>query len=552
MPTVGSGGISFSGINKALSCEMTSAYGTAPSVGTIAYREQPRVSRVGTLTLDCDGQRRTWRNCKIGAFQKQTDANQNGIVVAQILDRRWRWQRAKINGRYNIKLARGGYQSGTQKSPRELATLLFRAMGESGADVSALPDESRPAIDWDVSSAAEELASLCESLACRVTLGNDDVARIVRLGVGRALQDSPFAYALGDSLDTPDPPDEINLVGAEILHQCRLKLKAVGEDIGGVVRPIDNLSYKPSTGWEKENPATLGGVEDREVRQNDGSIVRQKQLALNSVYRWYQLAPDNHEITDKLTDVERKHIVIPAAELAEKYIDEQGIERKRAAYCAGVWTTATKPDGKNSRDDQPVVIYFPLTLNTENIGFSLDSDRWLVQFAEPVYKLTSGGNQVEPAEIYLVCAVIILDKETRGPIRYEKKRRIGSATGAAAEVETVRRDDVIKRIVSTYQTSGAIRSSDVLDEANLEQRADYYLDAQQRLYQSAVQQELKVKGIQAILVDGLVQQVTWTINTTVGVETWASQGYEANRNVPSYDEWRRRQKVAAETTKAKK
>ncbi len=549
MPSVGSAGISFSGITTPIAVEMTSGYGTAPSAGVLRFREQPKAPRFGNLTIDCDGEKRTWRDCKLQTFQRLTDAANRGIVVAQVLDRRWRWQGIKISGKYNLKRARGGYQTGTEKTPRELATLLFKALGEPGADVSALPNESRPEINWDVAGAANELATLCETLACRVVLGNDDKPRIVRLGTGRALQDSPTAFALGESLNTPDPPDVIKLVGGWILYQCRLKLVAVGVDIGGVIRPIDNLSYKPTTGWEKESPSTLGGVVNKEVRDASGQIENTKQLALSSVYRMYQLAEKGHEITDEIKDVERPFIVIPSQELAEKYIDELGIERRRAAFCAGVWCTETKPDGKNSKDDAPVVTYSAETMNTDNLGFSVDSERWLVQFNEPVFKRTSDENEIEPADIYLVCAVAILDKDTRGPQRFEKTLKLGRGSSGSTVTETIVREDVVKRVVTQYQTSGAIKGTEVLDETNLEKRADYYLDAQKQIYLPQIQQEVQYKGIVNISVDGLVQQVTWSGDTDRGAETRASQGFEANRNVPTYDEWRRRQKVAENTKK---
>src|SRR5207302_7663300 len=70
------------------------------------------------------------------------------IVSLSILDRRWAWRFGQICGRYNVRDEAGRLDAETERSPQELAQSLFTAMGESVFDVSLLPDDTRPEVNW--------------------------------------------------------------------------------------------------------------------------------------------------------------------------------------------------------------------------------------------------------------------------------------------------------------------------------------------------------------------------------------------------------------------
>ena len=60
---------------------------------------------------------------------------------------------------------------------------------ESAADVSELPNQARPRVDWVSANPARALATLCDALGCRVVLDLDDAVSIRRVGVGAELPD---------------------------------------------------------------------------------------------------------------------------------------------------------------------------------------------------------------------------------------------------------------------------------------------------------------------------------------------------------------------------
>ncbi len=144
----------------------------------------------------------------------------------------------------------------TERTPQELAELYLNAMGEVDYDISELPDDTRPPVDHDYDNPAEALAALCESLGCRIVLQLDNTVKLVRSGAGAGL---PAEFLLEDSLtiDLPEKPDKIAVVCGPSLYQVDFPLEAVGLDrdttSGGdptdTIKPIDELSYKPSGGW---------------------------------------------------------------------------------------------------------------------------------------------------------------------------------------------------------------------------------------------------------------------------------------------------------------
>lgn len=552
MPEVGSGGISFGNIVTPLECEMTNGYGTAPSAGTIRFREQNAVQRVGDLVLDCDGNVRRWRNCLIGNFQQSFSASDGPFVTAQILDRRWAWAEATISGRYNVLKPTGGIDTRTEKTPQELAKLLFEALGENRPNVTALPNTARPPVDWDYASAANELAGLCDALNCRVVLGADDTCRIVRRGVGRRLQDTPYTFAIGRAVDSAPPPDYLVVLGPPREYQVELKLETVGREVDGQFLPINDLSYQPGTGWEKEYPPAFGGVEDKEVTAADGRLIRPLQLAQASVYRTFRVKADGIAVSKDRSGLKREQIVL-TGELVETYTDEQGVERRLPAFVKGDWCSVSRPDGANSGAGQTVVTYSQTTGATETAQISIDPETWIVTVPEHLFRIAPNKTDIEAPVLLLVTTVYVRDEKTRAIERYEKEQRVsqGPLRGPGRK-RYLPHEDCVHQTVTTYDKYGRITESKVKGQSDLDKRADYYLQVARDQYAQSAQLQASQKGIDTIEVDGLVEQVTWRVDTSVGAETIASQGYQANRVYPDYDEQRRRQQRYAAELEAKK
>ena len=100
--------------------------------------------------------------------------------------------------------------------------------------------------------ASEALSQLCDNLGYRIVLGLDNEVRIERLGQGSTLPNTPDISSGGVTVNPPDVPDRITIIGSEPdQFEWDFELEAVGLDVGDVLVPIDKLSYAPEAGWTK-------------------------------------------------------------------------------------------------------------------------------------------------------------------------------------------------------------------------------------------------------------------------------------------------------------
>ena len=181
---------SFPGIRIILSASMTFSDGISPSTCTIRFPPDEEITeQVGTLKFTYGDEVIEFPEAGIVFNSLKADASGQEWSI-QIQDRRWKWQYGIISGIYNLRKSDGRLDPVLpRKTPQELATLLLDAMGEVGYDVSKLPNKSRPETAWTTANPAKELASLCESLSCRIVLGLDNKVRILVDGEGADLPD---------------------------------------------------------------------------------------------------------------------------------------------------------------------------------------------------------------------------------------------------------------------------------------------------------------------------------------------------------------------------
>ena len=206
-------------------------------------------------------------------------------MSVRILDRRWKWQYGEISGRYNIREKEEEYliDPDTEKKPRQLATLLLAAMGEVGYSVDELPNDNRPQKHWVSANPANELYQLCDSLGCRVVLGLDNRVRLRRVGSGASLPVLGIEISDSVGIDAQARPDSIKVVCGPTRYQARFFLEAVGKDVDGRIKFLDDLSYRPDDGWGAAN--VDGDFDD--VR--DESRCAAQKLAILSVFKWYRI-----------------------------------------------------------------------------------------------------------------------------------------------------------------------------------------------------------------------------------------------------------------------
>src|SRR5574341_1011890 len=269
----------FPGVNQVVSATYTLSHGITPGVATIECAPQfGFVGAGGTLLFTFGPFNVAFAGCKVDTFSfRFTDQGQ--IWALQIFDRRWKWAFGEVWGRFNVRLPDESVDSLTARTPQELAAYLLDAMGEIGYEVTQLPNDTRPEVEWEAANPAQELADLCEKLGCHVVLTLGGYVQICQIGVGAALDTTVDVLQNSLTIDPPERPDSLKVVCGKTRYEAVLRLEAVGLDTDGTVKPIDSLSYTPTGGWSVVKPDGFLQVAAGEARE----------LAKATVFRWYRI-----------------------------------------------------------------------------------------------------------------------------------------------------------------------------------------------------------------------------------------------------------------------
>lgn len=457
----------------------------------------------------------------------------------RVLDRRWRWQEqfggGFIWGKYNERQPdQKTIKPETKKTPQELARLLLDEMGENGYDVSKLPNDSSPAVDWVAANPAAELARLCEDLGCRVVLHLDNRVRIQRKGQGARL---PTAGALTHSygLDPTERPDTVVAVGEPTQFQSRLKLEPRIQDEDGIFKHPDDVSWKPSGGWENTEPQVMTQVQDPE----------QRKLARRDVFFLYAVTGEQFDGKDVFPGpdgfkIEKVSEILPlGAEKVEYDRQPDGSIVRRPADVYGAfydnvygWLDITNSDHVSTYKDTKKTERYPGS-------FSIDSNLGHVRFSKPVYRHTDqNGRETTKyyfAELMLEVSYTITLRKYNQKIRHVRSRTMpGQPLGTGSKPIPI--DGLIRTMVAKYRIEDDRVAFQEIDdsEEDFNREADHYLRQQELLYQSTETNDVAYAGIVRLDLDGLRQQVTWTVGGGPAT-TRASTNTEHNYNVVPYE-----------------
>jgi hypothetical protein len=282
--------------------------GEQPSSCVIRMRMGYTYPETGVLTLTDGYQTRHFRGCRI-ARSVVTSSDGKRWRELTILDRRWTWgnKLAAVYGEYNRRERFAG-DVVNERSYRELASLCLDALGEKAYDVSALPHyyvtrqpgtnrKARFAIGtrvvWDGNNPADCLRQICEETGTEITLATSDTIRIVRRGESlRRPVGDPRMMDFQSSIEPPIVPRYLVHEGGHTQVQHDLPLEAVGMetdgDNAGTFVPINELSYRPTLGWSREQVSNQGF---RNVGPNLGNAARKRaiDMARRHVYKTYRV-----------------------------------------------------------------------------------------------------------------------------------------------------------------------------------------------------------------------------------------------------------------------
>lgn len=294
----------FPGIDKIISVTVPRGHGITPDVITIEMVPQKRVwQRIGALQLFYGNQRIVLPDCLTDECHFSFD-ERGEVWQLRLWDYRWRWQKDNdLHGRYNVRLADGPVDRLdplTEKEIRLLRRQCARAItlprGKVFRSNQGGPPEQFPEVYWSYANAAVELQKLCELSGLRIVPQFDGNVDICEAGKNKQGRD-PVMPGKGwpvdkdqQSYDPPEVPEKLVLVCGANRYQYTFPLEAVGDDIDGLVKPIDQLSYKPpSEGWTRGDFERFSHVPLVADLSKWYNLPNPRELAKASVYRKYRI-----------------------------------------------------------------------------------------------------------------------------------------------------------------------------------------------------------------------------------------------------------------------
>lgn len=575
MPLPNHGEATYPGIVAYESFEFCDCSGTQPAIGTMTVFPQLGFpAQDGDLVLTYNGNTITLKDLHIDSVRYEVGGG-GRIVEVRFVDSRWKWAHRSISGRYNFRLPDNRIDATHEKSPQELATLCFQALGESVIDVTGLPNDVRLEVDWNHANPARELDRLCHELGCRIVpVRSIGGWKIVVTGEGADLPDFP-AEDVGQGIDPQEIPDYIKIVTAPIRYQMKLPLGAVGKELDLSWKRLTDLSYAPfpnlpSGGFGANDWREFRHIDSHRYVLADGSTVCPQELARDGVFNCYRVEFAGQPGCSQNSQgewgiavptwsgiVTRKQIVISSS-LIQTWTDASGVSHQRPAYVCGLFSgeliegpLSNYYDGtrieKRSSDSS--------MMGDERPSFSLsldplDADRSILMFSPKMVRQIPpliGTDGLIPyvlewqeADLQFMSAFQIRDPQTWQPQRYEYVLQIGEGTDDTF-AQTVIKDDIQPVVVVNYQGRTPAGFSSNFNEVQAQCRS--HAVALSRRYATTASQHRTYIGLYPIDLDGSICQVTYSISKR-GASTIASQGTEHSWYTP--DAELRRQQVARE------
>lgn len=457
--------------------------------------------------------------------------------VLPIMDRRWKWQSGwgRLYGHYNVPRPDGTYIR--EKTPRELASLCFDAMEESGYDVSRLLNDARPEIHWDGAHPTSELMQLCETLACIPTLNpTTNVAEIWPIGQGRSL---PSGFTQGKSYVPilPLKPESLIVEAAPTLFQATFKTEPVGLDTDEKWKRVDDLSYKPTKGWNRT--ASYGFKEVTGTYVVHGRTLQKRDLAIATVRRCYRISglANGGWIPDGIWEPNQapnslKDFTLFALLADEEISPADGGLRPLPMRVLVKWFQV----GVGAKQNHE--------LYTDNYQF--DTTTGILTFSEPLFLIGPAPTyDILPAEVRIECSFYA------GNAGYLHRRfkEVQLSPGWSSPPRLIQRPDVRMRTFMRFQSDLAHTTED--NREDVDRQLGYWADAAAKEYEPQQGGTVVYNRLLPLAPDGLIQQITWSGGGSRAPSTTVSQAQRHNRYMPAINTLRDRV-VAQQLAQARK
>jgi hypothetical protein len=534
----------WNGIDIQVSAKMSRTPGVQPDQGLIAFRQGASIlpdDINGTLAFYYGGSLVTqWPNARMGRI-----IDVRGQMLDwqyQVKDRRWKWQYPRIWGRYNIRDDEGTLVTETRKNPRELATLLLQALGETGFSVADLPTDSdlAPMVEWDFTPAAKQLQELVAMYGCDVHLLPNNTVAIIREGTGALPPSSDLKRTPTSGISLVDAPDSVAAFAGDTLFESWLELEPIMYEFpDGETVLLNDSDLMPAAGWhtvDLEEFAQVAADEtDPVIRQ------RMRQAAKDGVYRLWRVKKFAGEATkppgyvndpegSPYPDVTDMRLILPLIPSRLLPGDDTTGEKKFAPAELGGYFWKEGDFAGNTN--------FVKFRKLDPESFQINAARGHVRLNVPAYRFTTEedavGGRTEPAKLWLRCGYH-LRQSLYGP-RFTHKFQKSTGLSNGTDPEWINRSDVNRTVIATYAadyTEPFTPAASVDNESDIEQILEDACD--QRILQYAVTQDPTVYSynkLKDVATSGRCRQVTHECGVSRLGETTASVNFEHDKQQP--------------------
>lgn len=479
---------------KIISGSYVLSHGITPSIITVeVIPGTGMLSPLNDITFSDGARQAIFRDCRLANVSLSSNPQYGTVWRVTLHDHRWRWQYGYVTGET------------AALSAYEIAEFLFVQMGEHNFDISALPQNEGPTVEYDFTNPAEALAELTDRYGLLICY-DPETHRIALWpkGSGSPLPSGWPYDAFDHTIGAADVPSEIVGVCEYTEHEVDLELEPVGLDADGTVKHIDALSYRPSGGWGADffYFGHVSGVDNQKLAQQ--SVFRWYRVKGNqAVYGWKSVVSlsELRPISGKRVKTETQYATDGSSEVVRK-----------PAFVHGIFDLS-KGVFENSA-----------TLTKHPDNFQLDEASGIVKFSRPVFA-TSASVPVA-ATLYLRATVF-------SP-RYTRSRALGGVYGSLP----VPCGGIAHQIVAVNLVDGEAATD---NQGTVDSLVDAILDKHAARYSAVQAGQAHYIGIWPAKLDGRIQQVSWDVGSG-GAFTGVSENTEHDLRAPEATERRRIEK----------
>lgn len=444
----------------------------------------------------------TFPDCTVVSTDQSTYGDRPATTVT-LEDRRAQWEFGRIDGVYNKRLGRN--TPANPKTPRELATLLLTAMGESSFNVTAMPNTGGPEVYWYAANPATELERLCAEHGVLIGFDISGNVQLYPAYQGSGAPTLTNTISASTSADFRALPSEFQLVTGPVLWDCVLELTPVGRETNQQIKLIDDLSYTPAVGWSESWRSGFATLADDAYA-----------LAVENIFRMYRvtgvydgggansLNPPGYPLDSEPDITSLDQLVIQPTTTALDLDD--GAEGRRNAYVIGKHQTADlEPDITGLTFAAPVPV-----------SVTIDPKTRIVRLSEAITQrnTTGGSGPFDQAPVLRLVASVQVIGANGLPITYTRTRtNTDPNAGSLPQVNRREQLQVIHPISIVGTTSGLTVSAAADNLSDVQAEADDALDAIEAAYTTQSAGNVLAYGLQAVAHAGDRHEIAWSWGT---------------------------------------